>query len=133
MSKIKLLRPPKRNGFNNPKTSLLALSESLPFFRKAFGSYVHRVRAAQIHIWDGQYSHTVFYLWCGNNGLADRGSQVVSTITGRTRERYRNAELFAAPPENSILCATCEGRAIGAGLDGARIIGGRAVLFAPRV
>lgn len=128
--KIKLLRPKRRSGWQHPDHKYITVKEALPFVRKAHGSYVHRIRSGVLHVHEGRYSHTVFELWCGNPAYYDKGGFFA---TGRPNLRYNNTEFFAEPPERAIMCATCEGRAIGAGFDGPRAIAGRTVLFAPRV
>lgn len=62
-------------------------------------------------------------------------SEVIACLD-KYQTRYHGVEhaqkFFDVPPDRAIHCATCEGRAIGAGKDGARIIAGRTVLFSPR-
>ncbi len=70
------------------------------------------------YYWDGEYSHTCFALWCG--------------MTGHSSERHHRNQLMATPDAKDIVCATCEGRAIGAGQAGSRQIAGQFVKFSPR-
>lgn len=115
---IKPLKVPlevKRDcGWHAPESSQIQLTASLPFFWSRSGTRVHRVRSAKMHFWAGEYKHTSFKMWCGQDGLT------------------KNGRLTADPPDDLPYCATCEGRAIGAGQLGAREINGRAVIFTPR-
>lgn len=117
MTKVPLLR--ERESWSPPTHKTLHLTQAYPFFRSAFGHYIHRIKSGQIHIRDGEYSHTHFHLWCGQIGYHSEGK--------------RRGELFSKAPERGVFCATCEGRAIGAGMDGARVINGRPVLFNSRI
>ena len=92
------------------------VKRALPFFKSRSGEYVHRVRRATMYYRDGEYSHTAVTLWCGGNGFPGK-----------------KGTLMDVPPNASVFCATCEGRAIGAGLDGNRDVRGRAIMFKPRV
>ena len=87
---------------------------SLPFYMSRRGKYFHRVRHADHHWKKGKLSHTSVGFWCGGGGfLGEKG------------------KLYGEVPEDGVLCSTCEGRAIGAGLDGVRVINGKAVMFKP--
>jgi len=89
---------------------------SLPFYIARLGKYFHRVRSSSNHWRNGKYSHTSVSFWCGGIGfVGDKG-----TLHGEVHE-------------NGTLCATCEGRAVGAGLDGVRMINGRSVMYSPRI
>lgn len=102
----------------------LMLTQSLPFYRKNLG-LVHRVRDGRVYQKDDDtYSHTSIGFWCGNTGF-------LGLDTHRKNGGY--GALFAEPPEHAVHCATCEGRATGAGLNGARVICGRTVLYSPRI
>lgn len=124
MSKVKLILEKKRPWEYLERNNHLtrhAITWALPFFRSRFGSVIHRVRSGQHHYLSGQYTHSSVKYWCGNNGFF-----------GSKNERQTKGEFFADAPDNSIFCATCEGRAIGAGMDGTREINGRRVLFRPK-
>ncbi len=82
------------------------------------GNYVHRIRSAVHHIWREGYSHTNFDLWCGMTGFSSN---------------KHHSRLFEDPPPEYPICATCEGRAIGAGQTESRMICGRLVKFSPRL
>lgn len=119
--KVALLRAP-RLRWASGATRTIDIAQSLPFFRTERGSYVHRVRHAQVHTmcWSGK-SHASFHCWCGVTGYIsnNRGSA--------------NGLLLAATGLHDVVCATCEGRAIGSGLLGAPMIAGQPVRFAPRI
>lgn len=103
------------------------LTMALPFYRSYSGQLMHRVRSGLVHnLGEGENrtNHISIHFWCGNCGFLD----------GRHRKGRRGGgELFAETPENAVHCAVCEGKAIGAGMDGARQINGRAVLFNARL
>jgi hypothetical protein len=107
---------------NHPHSYRRAILQCLPFYRRHPGARIHRVRSGEIHYRRAgdQYMHTSFKFWCGSLGFLSANRP--------------NASLLALAPEGEadIFCATCEGRAIGAGLDGARVINGRNVIFEPR-
>jgi hypothetical protein len=92
-----------------------SISHSLPFFKsKQGGKYYHRVRSAGFHKL-GNRPHISISFWCGNSGfIGEKGA------------------LYKEVPEDGVLCAVCEGKAVGAGLDGVRIINGRKVMYSPR-
>lgn len=116
MSKVKLERD---KSLNNPfyAERTKSISYMLPFYKSSLttAKYVHRVRSANSHWHNGKLSHISIHFWCGNIGYID----------GRGR-------LYAEVQNGEILCATCEGRAIGSGQDGARIINGREVMYSPK-
>jgi len=65
---------------------------------------------------DGSYSHSVIEAWCGYHLLRKNGLL-----------------LLDRPLEDMPVCATCEGRAIGAGQLGSREIAGNPVTYHQRV
>ena len=88
---------------------------ALPYYLSRRGKYVHRVRYGY-HFWrDGKYTHAAVTFWCGNNGFIGHKGRLLATV-----------------PPGAVLCATCEGRAIGAGQNGSRRINGREVCYSPR-
>lgn len=119
---VELQRPKRRNGWQNPAMHVMAITRALPFFRQGQGTYIHRVRSGCVYFWNNQPSHTVFELWCGSSGYAH----------GRRRGMNVKGEMLADPPMGYPVCATCEGRAIGAGQVGSRMICGRVVKFSPQ-
>lgn len=91
------------------------VKKSLPFVTSIRGGYVHRVRYVTMFTILGK-SHLAVSCWCG----------MTQFVSGT-----RKAKLIESPDESSVMCATCEGRAIGAGLDGVTEINGRMVKFSP--
>lgn len=112
------------SGWRNPAGRQMALTKSLPFFRTRQGSYIHRVRSGTVHFWNDVPEHTTFRLWCGQLGSIG--------VTNERRYRKPGGSLFSDVPKTATLCATCEGRAVGAGQLGSRMICGRIVKFSPR-
>lgn len=101
------------------------LTMALPFYRSFSGQLFHRVRSGTLHKPCADTSHHISVkFWCGNGGFID---------SRRERGRTGGGELFGETPENAIHCAVCEGKAVGAGCDGTRVINGRHVLFSPRL
>lgn len=86
-----------------------------PFVASDAGEYVHRVRSVTIHAMLGQ-AHMAVRCWCGM-------TQLVS--------KRKKGRLLDAPPAGRPMCATCEGRVIGAGKIGARKIGEADVRYKP--
>lgn len=91
------------------------VKRALPFAIGLRGEYVHRVRYCTYHDIHAR-PHLSVSCWCGM-------SLIINSKRGR---------LLAEPSENRPMCATCEGRAIGAGLLGSREIAGKFVMFRPR-
>jgi hypothetical protein len=73
------------------------MGNSSPFAmsRHGKGVLVHRTRSAGSIIYDGVYSHDYASYWCGN------GSQ--------------SPLFFENPPDNRVVCANCEARAVAKG------------------
>ena len=113
--KVKLLI--KRTTWQGGWPHCIHLNESLPFYWSRAATRAHRVRSATMHYHNGVYSHTSFSAWCGQTGFSSKG---------------KHLRLCDNPPDDLPVCATCEGRAIGAGQLGATTIAGRQVLFTPR-
>lgn len=88
----------------------LVIKRALPFVQRNPANYVHRPRSA--HAWPG--GRIAVDAWCGQILQAPR--------------------FLAAPPEGAVICATCEGRAVGSGQLGSRAIlaGGPELRFSPR-
>lgn len=97
--------------------SIYVISHSKPFFESGSGRYSHRVRSAALHSICGK-SHIAVECWCGAHFCIS--------------PRNRGSGFVAEPSMARPICATCEGRAIGAGQVGSREIAGRAVMFTPR-
>jgi hypothetical protein len=116
-AKVKLIRP-KFGRWCCESGQETAVTHCLPFYRSRFGRYVHRIRSGKNHLYDKKVTHISLDFWCGGGGFLS------------TKEK---GELFAQPPDGSVLCSTCEGRAIGSGWFCAPIINGHAVKFSPRL
>jgi hypothetical protein len=110
-NKVKLI-PVKHVDSRN--SGLPLITHALPFYKSQLtnAKYFHRVRTMENH-WLG---HTSITQWCGAQAFFGEG----------------RGKLYAEIPEGGVMCATCEGRAIGAGEDGSRIINGRQVMYSPR-
>ncbi|VXA58252.1 conserved hypothetical protein [Acinetobacter proteolyticus] len=101
----------KTFGFENCK----AIKKSVPFVEAKYGEYTHRVRHVTLITFQNK-SHFSVKCWCGmsmNFGGSSKGQGM----------------FVNEPSEGRPMCATCEGRAIGAGLLGVREIAGREVRF----
>lgn len=114
-----------QRGWKNPRSAEMSLTKSLPFYRSRQGHYVHRVRSGTVYFYDNVAQHTSFRLWCGQIGS-------VGVTLKYPRHRPSKGDLFSDVPKHAVLCATCEGRAVGAGQLGSRMICGRIVRFSPR-
>jgi hypothetical protein len=107
------LQPPRIPRWR--PSPIIPIKQSLPFVESRAGRYTHRVRSASLHTCIGK-SHVGLSTWCGMGFC-------ISERKGRFVEE---------PSAGYVVCATCEGRAIGAGQLGAREIAGREVMFSPR-
>lgn len=87
--KVDLVREPESPWAPKPTVTVLRL---LPFAWKGPGRYVHRPRSATLH--DGGTRLSV-HAWCG--------------------QLMHRPTVLAEVPEGAEVCATCEGRAAGAG------------------
>ena len=96
------------------------IKRALPYVESARGSYTHRVRNAALHHLEGWPPHVSVSCWCGMS----------LNIGGR---RTVGSKFVAVPSLGRPVCATCEGRAIGAGLEDSHKINGRMVRFQPQI
>lgn len=97
--------------------SIVQAKESLPFVESARGTYTHRVRYVELHNLGAHWKpHLAAGCWCG--------------MTVLISER-KPGRLVEAPSDGYVVCATCEGRAIGSGQLGSRVIAEREVMFQP--
>lgn len=95
----------------------VVIRKSMPFVESTRGEYTHRVRTGILHKHPkSKESHMSFTCWCGVSVL------ISSNKRGRLVEK---------PSEGRPICATCEGKATGAGLLGAREINGHSVMYRP--
>lgn len=115
--KVELLREPW-TGYHNPAVGPrpAVVTRSLPFYRTRYkpSGYVHRVRSA-LRMESHGYVHLSIRLWCGSHG----------SVT-------RHGELLADVPQSAVACGTCEGRAVGAGMEAMSVIVRHPVKFSPR-
>ena len=107
-----VLQRPKPCGWVAPGRTIIPIHSALPYYTSRRGKYVHIIRSGQWHTGAGR-PHASYSFWCGGNGYSSRG-------------------VLSASPNGSVLCATCEGRAVGIGAYGEKTINGRPVLFEPR-
>lgn len=112
------LEPPKKDsGWRDPKHAEFAVRFALPFWASE-GAYTHRIRSGRSHVHDGKNAHVTLHMWCGQMRFIS--------------PKRKRGGMVAEIPDGAILCATCEGRAIGAGLVDHGQINGREVAFSPR-
>ena len=95
------------------KDTLFA-KKSLPLVKSYRGFYTHRVRHVTIY---PKGTHMVASCWCGMS---------ISI------SRRKPSRLLSEMPIDSVMCAVCEGKAIGAGCDGDTTINGRESKYQPR-
>lgn len=101
----------QRKGYGSEK--FMPIKKALPFAESARGEYTHRVRHVSLFIGDS-IPRLGIECWCAMHLLVAKG---------------KFGRLVPEPSEGRPICATCEGRAIGAGLLGAREIAGRPVMY----
>lgn len=118
MSAVMVENIPPRRRSKDPRETYA--KRSLPFVESAGGKYTHRVRSVIIIALDPSNwpAHIAVRCWCGQSILI-------------SKKRHHAANRIVAE-QSRVLCATCEGRAIGAGQLGAQEIGGRPVKFSPQ-
>jgi hypothetical protein len=114
MKKIKLEKA-DNSHYHPPGYQSKSIIRSKPYYKSRQGKYFHRVRFATKHIRNKKLSHVSISFWCGAGGFLGR-----------------KGIMYYEVPEDGILCAVCEGKAIGAGVDGDRVINGRYVNYQPR-
>ena len=95
---------------------LPVVTMALPFFKSnnPNSKYYHRVRFIKNHKIGNYKMHTSVSFWCGSSGFLHSGKGRLYKETDGDR------------------CAVCEGKAIGAGEDGYRVINGKDVMYSPR-
>lgn len=110
------LLPPRYRDARN-----VYAAKSLPFVESGAGRYTHRVRSLSLVTMHSprHQPHSAAACWCG------------MTVLLSPKHCHARSRLVAEPTR--VLCATCEGRAIGAGQLGTPEIAGRPVMFSPRV
>ena len=110
------LKPSKKQSYIAPKHAVKSIRKSLPFIESIRGFYTHRVKHVDLHTNYKNQSHFAIKTWCGMafcNGGSGKGQTYFTE----------------KPTGNRPICATCEGRYIGAGMDGDREINGRKVMY----
>lgn len=113
-----------RKRFANPFYSLPygwredPIKKSVPFYRSRRGTYTHRIRSGTVKVREGRETVASFHMWCGQLGfIGDKhGGEIMDDV-----------------PATAIICATCEGRAIGSGMLGTPMICGRIVKYSPQL
>ena len=98
---------------------IVAVKKSLPFIESFRGCYAHRVKHVSVYTNTKGKSHFIIKTWCGAsfcNGSKDGKGQTYFSEN---------------PTQNRPICATCEGKFIGSGQSGERIINGRSVMYRP--
>jgi hypothetical protein len=123
MSKVTLLRERHCDWYMRKSKRV---AKMLPFYEREGKGYVHRVRSATHHYdYDtGELRHTSVSFWCGLGGFLDPAGR-----EGKTRRNP--AKVCSTPSPGRVVCATCEGRAIGAGQVEGNKIGDHFVKFRP--
>lgn len=121
---IELLPPRPMRGDAPGHVRVAPIPRALPFVESIVGEYTHRVRSAQSFtkisssaFWREGEIHVAAKCWCGMTML----------LSARKKTRF-----VAEPSPGRPICATCEGRAIGAGMLGTPEIAGRPVKFSPQ-
>lgn len=97
---------------------LVAIKTALPFAESIRGRYAHRVKHVSMYTSQKEKSHFIVKVWCGASFCVGGGGK------GWIR-------LLKEPSNGNPICATCEGRYIGAGMDGERVINGKNVMYMP--
>jgi hypothetical protein len=126
--KVDLLIECRPDGHHNDALGPrpFALKRTLPLFQSDRGTYVHRVRSAAAHPSGGRaawyVNHISVTYWGGNGGF----------LRGPQNTRNGGRLLADLPTDGSPVCATCEGRAVGAGFPSLALIVRHSVKFAPR-
>lgn len=126
--KVPLIKDEDRPGaWRNERSGDAHWLAALPFFISPRQTMVHRVRSVTTHLWDGEPSHTSVKLWCGSSRFIE-----TPETWGRFKCKHIGNRLTAEPDKRMVFCATCEGRAVGAGQLGTAMLAGRMVKFSPR-
>lgn len=114
--KIKLRKEKNIDHLLPPHYKTEAIEYLRPFFKSRHlgAKLFHRVRSASRHLVNGDVERVSIAFWCGGGGFLNRG------------------QTYSRLPLGAVRCAVCEGKAIGAGMDGEKIINGNAVNYSPR-
>lgn len=113
LGEVELYKEPKfGKGWHNPALKRPEqITRCRPYWQGPKNGYVHRVRSASLYygILEQTRTYTVVNLWCGSSGYVRSDS--------RGRARKTGGYLIDHVENHGPLCATCEGRAVGAGFD----------------
>ena len=115
MSRLVSLEP-NSSSFRADHITRIPVKRALPYIESVRGLYSHRVRNATMYVIDGK-THMGVSCWCG-----------MSLCVGKKS----TGQLVGQPSIGRPICATCEGRAIGAGQEASHKINGRLVKFTPQ-
>lgn len=119
--KVKLVREQRGYWYHR---NTKPISASLPFYEREGGGYVHRVRSAHLHYDEnGTHTHTSVSFWCGAAGFL--------YPKGRQNKKHAPAYMAESPSPGRVICATCQGRAHGAGQVGDGRLGNTFVRYKP--
>lgn len=111
------LKEQKKPSWKSPNHTIKSVKKSLPFLESFRGQYTHRVRFVDMHTNYKNKSHFVIKTWCG------------ATFKNGSRDGKGQTYFTENPTNNRPICATCEGRFIGAGMTGDRKINGQDVMY----
>lgn len=89
--------------------SIIPWASCAPFIENSRGVLIHRPKSAKNITILGK-THAAILYWCGNG------------VSGK-----RNLTLLETPPEDALLCETCERHAVAAGPPSAAALAGRHV------
>lgn len=109
------LKESKKPPYQAPLHKVVSIRKSLPFLEAFRCAYAHRVRFVDLHT-NPRGSHFAIKVWCGATFCNGGGGKGQTYFTEK-------------PTNGRPICATCEGRYIGAGLDSKREINGRKVMY----
>lgn len=117
MIELKPCKHTMRKKWQPEGMKLVAIKRSLPFLESTRGRYAHRIKHVTMQTFNGK-SHFIVKTWCGS-----------SFCTGGDGKGQTSFE--EVPTDGRPVCATCEGRYIGAGMTGERKINGTDVYYNP--
>ena len=122
MSKFINLKPCKRilreKYYLPDGADLKAIKKSLPFIESIRGEYVHRVKHVSLYTSPKGNSHFIVKTWCGASFCVGGGGKGQCIIIEK-------------PSSFKPVCACCEGKFVGSGQSGSRVINGNLVMYRP--
>lgn len=113
MIQLERHKPP---SYKSAAVRMTNVKRALPFVASDAGEYIHRVRSAIVYEVCGK-AHMAVSCWCGMTLLVSK---------------RKKGRMLSEPVAGRPMCATCEGRAIGAGTTELRNINGLDVRYEPR-